>query len=102
MVKRNVQPLPFSDSTQMRPLRFSTGTSTLKKELQVILKGEQANSQPIATRGIGWQDASSAGLNAASIVDRALRALLTISDAPLSLDQALPKLHQGSVPWNKP
>ena len=73
-----------------------TGTSTLKKELQLILKGEQANDQPAATGGIKWQEASSSGLDAASTVDRTLRALLTVSDAPLSLDQALPKLQQGS------
>ena len=69
-------------------------TSTLKKDLQLILKGE-TERLPTAT-GVGWQGASSSGLDAALRVDRALRSLLTISDAPLSLEQALPRLQQGS------
>ncbi|HTH47400.1 MAG TPA: hypothetical protein VMB21_07810, partial [Candidatus Limnocylindria bacterium] len=52
--------------------------------------------QPTATGAVRWQDASGSGLDAALRVDRTLRALLTISDAPLSLDQALPRLQQGS------
>lgn len=74
---------------------LQAGTTTLRTDLQVILKGEQTKGQPIATGGIMWQDASSSGLDAASTLDRTLRALLTISDAPLSLDEALPKLRQG-------
>jgi hypothetical protein len=71
------------------------GTSALKKDLQLILKGE-TRAQPTATGGVRWQDASASGLDAALRVDRTLRALLTISDAPLSLDEALPGLQQGS------
>jgi anti-sigma factor RsiW len=73
-----------------------TGTSKLQKDLTLILKGEQTKSQPTAPGGIRWQNASASGLDAASTIDRSLRALLTVSDAPLSLNQALPKLQQGS------
>lgn len=73
-----------------------TGTTTLKQDLQLILRGEPANGQPTVTGSSNWQDASSSGLDAASTIDRTLRALLTMSDAPLSLDQALSKLHQAS------
>jgi hypothetical protein len=69
-------------------------TSTLKRDLQLILKGE-TERLPAAT-GVTWQKASASGLDAAQRVDRALRSLLTISDAPLSLEQALPRLQQGS------
>jgi hypothetical protein len=71
------------------------GTSTLKRELRIILKDEQVNDRSTATGGITWQEATSSGLSAASTVDRNLRGLLTVSDAPLSLDQAVPKLQQG-------
>lgn len=68
-------------------------TSTLKKDLQLILKSE-TERLPGAT-GVKWQNASASGLDAALRVDRALRSLLTISDAPLSFDRALPRLQQG-------
>ena len=45
-----------------------TGSATLKKELQLILKAEQANDQPAASSGVNWQQASSSGLDAASTV----------------------------------
>ena len=32
-----------------------TGSATLKKELQLILKAEQANDQPAASSGVNWQ-----------------------------------------------
>jgi len=75
---------------------LQTGTSTLRKDLRVILKGDPTKGQPAATGGMRWQEASSSGLDSAFTVDRTLRALLTISDSPLSLDQAVPKLHQAS------
>jgi hypothetical protein len=75
---------------------LQTGTSTLRKKLQLISNGDQPTDQRTATGGIRWQEAGSFGLDAALIVDRTLRALLTVSDVPLSLDQALPRLQKGS------
>jgi hypothetical protein len=73
--------------------------SPLKKDLDVLLKdqGQPLSDQTALGGGIKWQDASASGLEAALQVDRILRSLLTTSDAPMPVDEALPKLRQGMI-----
>jgi hypothetical protein len=76
---------------------FQVGASGLKKDLDILLKnlGPHANTQTAGVSGVKWQNASASGLDAARRLDRILRALLTTSDAPMSPDEALPKLQQS-------
>ncbi len=79
--------------------QLQTETSGLKKDLEVLLKdlSQPASNQTAIVSGANWQHSSSSGLEAALRVDRVLRSLLTTSDAPMSLDEALPKLHQSAI-----
>ncbi len=72
-------------------------SSGMRKQLVPLLEHfgmpmiEPASNQS----GVYWRDASKAALDAAREVDQTLRSLLTNSDSPLSIDQALPRLRQG-------
>ena len=75
-----------------------SGVSGWETELNLLLKGlgnEVSDGTPDKSRS--WRDASAAGLDAARRVDQTLRALLTVSDAPLSLDDALPMLQRSTL-----
>jgi hypothetical protein len=71
--------------------------SGLNQDLDLLLKdqGRPASNQTAIANGSNWQEASASGLEAALRVDHILRSLLTTSDAPISVDEALPKLQQS-------
>jgi hypothetical protein len=73
------------------------GVSQLQPQMDFFLKGfgYQATGSIPGMAGTAWRDASASGLVAARGVDHILRSLLTTSDTPVSLDDALPELRQN-------
>ncbi len=74
------------------------GVSDLRTRIDFLLKGlgSPEIAQIPAAGSATWQDASASALDAARLTDRILRSLLTTSDAPMPLDEALPKLEQSA------
>ncbi len=69
----------------------------LKPQVDFLLKGfgYATLGEPSAGGGANWQGASAATLEKAQATDQILRSLLTTSEAPMSVDEALPKLKQS-------
>jgi hypothetical protein len=74
-----------------------TEASELGKQLDPLLKnfGLSTSEQTGAPASISWQDAATSGLDAARRTDRALRSILTSSDAPLSIETGMPQIQHG-------
>ncbi len=71
-------------------------SSRMRKELALLLDHfGNPTPEPAPSQGISWREASRTALDAARRVDQTLRSLLTNSDSPLSIEQALPRLRQG-------
>jgi hypothetical protein len=71
--------------------------SQLEGQLDLVLKGlgyQVLGDGPASGAATNWQSASTSSLDSARSVDHILRSLLTTSDTPMSVDEALPKLQQ--------
>lgn len=72
------------------------GAFVWEAQADLLLKGSGNRATGgIARSASDWQAASTSGLDAARRVDQVLRSLLTTSDTPLTLDDALPRLQQS-------
>jgi hypothetical protein len=72
-------------------------SSGLQKQLTPLLEHfgpPLPEAAPTQSR-TSWREASQTALEAARRLDQTLRSLLTNSDSPLSIDQALPRIRQG-------
>jgi hypothetical protein len=76
---------------------IQTLVSDLKAQIDFLLKGfnHDAITEISSYGGTNWRDASATTLDSARTVDRILRSLLTTSETPMSVDEALPKLRQS-------
>lgn len=72
-------------------------SSAMQKQLAPLLEhfGIPVTEPAPGQSGISWREASQTALDVARRVDQTLRSLLTNSDSPLSIEQALPRLRQG-------
>jgi hypothetical protein len=76
---------------------IQTSVSELKPQIDFLLKGfgyETITEIPGAGNG-NWRDASASARDTARTTDRILRSLLTTSQTPMSVNEALPKLKES-------
>lgn len=73
------------------------GTAELEDQLTSLLEhfGAPAAKPRLSGNEVSWREASNSGLDALRHVDKALRGLLTSSDSPLAIEQAIPQLQQS-------
>lgn len=72
-------------------------TSELEKQVAPLMEhfGVPAARPIPSDTGASWREASNSGLDAVRRADRVLRALLTSSDSPLAIEEAIPQLQQS-------
>jgi hypothetical protein len=71
------------------------GVSGWEAQLGVLLKDFDQQLSDASGSGPSWRAASASGFEAARRADQILRSLLTTSDAPLTVGDALPRLQQS-------
>lgn len=73
------------------------GVTVWTTDLDVLLNGLGYEKIPLASgpNPPDWRQASARGLDAALGVDRTIRSLLTVSDRPIAIDEALPQLRSA-------
>lgn len=79
---------------------IQTSVSELESQIDFLLKGlgyhATSETPAPAAAGANWQEASTSALEKARTSDHILRSLLTLSETPMSVSEALPKLKQST------